>query len=81
MAATIVALFAFLATAVGAGAQDLYVKAGAASAGTGTQHSPMNDLAAVERVSMPGDRIHVVPSTEVLDGGIQLNSIFRGFFR
>lgn len=72
LAATIVALFAFLATAVGAGAQDLYVKAGAASAGTGTQHSPMNDLAAVERVSMPGDRIHVVPSTEVLDGGIQL---------
>lgn len=72
IAALTVALCVAFATAANASAQDLYVQSGAASGGTGSQFSPLNSLAAVEQTSATGDRIHVVPSAGVLDGGIRL---------
>jgi len=53
----------------------LFVRAGAASGGDGSEGAPFNSLAAVERASALGDEITVLPSplrTPPLDGGIAL---------
>jgi hypothetical protein len=53
----------------------LYVRAGAPSGGDGSESAPFNSLATIEKASVPGDEIVVVPSprsTLPLDGGIAL---------
>ncbi len=55
-------------------AHDLYVDAAAQPGGNGSQQAPLNSLAAVEQASSVGDRIFIVPSAGVLDGGIRLKS-------
>jgi hypothetical protein len=53
----------------------LFVNAGAASDGDGSERAPFNSLEAVERASAPGDEIAVLPSplsVPPLDGGIAL---------
>jgi hypothetical protein len=56
-------------------ARVLFVSAGAAPGGDGSQRAPFNSLAAVETASAPGDEIAVLPSSRSvppLDGGIAL---------
>ena len=53
----------------------LFVSAGAAAGGNGSEQSPFNSLAAAEQASAPGDEIVVLPSplsVPPLDGGIAL---------
>jgi len=53
----------------------LFVSAGAAPGGNGSEQAPFNSLGAVERASAPGDEIVVLPSplsVAPLDGGIAL---------
>jgi hypothetical protein len=49
-----------------------FVKAGAASGGTGSRQAPFGSLAEAERASAPGERIVVRRSRAPLDGGIAL---------
>jgi hypothetical protein len=59
----------------GAAAGTVFVSASAAPGGDGSQQMPFNSLGAVERVSVPGDEIIVLPSpmsVPPLDGGIAL---------
>jgi hypothetical protein len=65
----------FLLTAGFAHAGTVFVSATAAPGGDGSQQKPFNSLAAVERVSAPGDEIVVLASpisAPPLDGGIAL---------
>ena len=52
--------------------RNIYVKAGAPDGGDGTKKKPFNSLADVETNSLPGDKITVLFSGMVLDGGIAL---------
>ena len=56
-------------------AKTLFVSAGAAAGGDGSKAAPFGSLASVERASMPGDEIVVLPtplSVAPLNGGIAL---------
>jgi hypothetical protein len=69
--------FAFVLASGCAHAGTLFVSAGAAPGGNGSEKAPFNSLAAVERASAPGDEIVVLPSpmsVPPLDGGIALKS-------
>ena len=58
-------------------AKTLFVRAGAAAGGDGSKAAPFDSLAAVERASMPGDEIVVLPaplSVAPLNGGIALKA-------
>lgn len=54
-----------------------FVRAGAAAGGSGSESAPLNSLAAVERMSVPGDEIRVLPSpldVPPLEGGVALKA-------
>lgn len=53
-------------------AKEWYVQAGSTAPWNGTTSQPFNSLAQVEAASAPGDEIFVLPSSDTLDGGIQL---------
>lgn len=66
--------FSLLFAAVANG-KVLYVRAGAPAGGDGSEAAPFNSLGTIEKASVPGDEIVVVPSplsTPPLDGGIAL---------
>jgi hypothetical protein len=66
---------AFVLTGGVAQGKSLFVSAGAAPGGDGSDQAPFNSLEAVEKASAPGDEIAVLPSplsVPPLDGGIAL---------
>lgn len=68
-------ILASVSVSVTAHARTLFVRAGAATGGDGSQAEPFGSLAAVERASIPGDEIVVLPaplSEAPLNGGIAL---------
>jgi hypothetical protein len=74
---TAVACIAFALVLAGGSAHagTLFVSAGAAAGGNGSEQMPFNSLAAVEQASAPGDEIVVLPSpmsVPPLEGGIAL---------
>jgi hypothetical protein len=73
--ATVIVVFGAMVAAgpaqAASGPSTWYVKAGVTTS-QGTAEAPFGSLEQVEHLSQPGDAIVVLPSSAVLDGGIQL---------
>lgn len=69
--AAVLALSTLVVWPADAATRTWYVRAGA-PAGNGSSAKPFRALSSVERASLAGDVIRILPSTSTLDGGIRL---------